>query len=417
MKCRPTTLTATLLTAFWAAGCGSSCPPADLHPLETTPAYAVITSDYTATAIALLDQNGELVTEAWVDSATTQPGLVTALSGDVTLPTGIVKPGALTWIDRGQDAIARVAMPGGTVLDQTSDVPPAQPGQVAFKGNPQDVVRDTGDQVWISRFEPNSDSTAPPLDRGNDLVLADLSTGQLLDRIALDGLDTEIMESGSTIHIYARPSRMVAAGPRLVVGLSRLDLQFQAAGPGAVAIVDTAGRTAIALHIPKLENCGEVAPVQGDDSRVLVDCLGFPYGDQATAGVAQVHVAGDGTATVDEIWHASDHPSTPVITGGLLSLGGTRLLGVAAGDTSGGTPDRLIALDLGTGATTDVYDAQGAFTLGDGAYDPGRSLVLWTDTDAGIVRFDVIGNAVTYRDAIVPSPCRGLPALAIAPLQ
>lgn len=410
-----------------AVGCGaeSPCGRAALAPLDRTPAYAVVTGDFTSTAIALLDARGTPITGAWIDSGTTRPGLATTISGDVALPTRPVTPGVLTVIDRfGVDRITRIAVPEGNVLGQVPTTPAMRRGQTAFRANPHDAVALEGSGALVSRFEPNLDPRAAPLDRGNDLLRVDMAAGELTDRIPLGSLDVHVTgPRGEDTRVYARPSRMVRTGSRIVVGLARLSADFMVAGPGAVAIVDPVAGTARALALEGLTNCGEVVPVPRRPNRAAVVCSGptfaeGPEGRREGAGAAWIHVPPDRAAHVAHLWRAAEHPSVPPVSRGAVAIGDTHLVVAARGSEPTGAPDRLVRLDLASGETQVVAEGDGGFVFGPGAFDSERHLLLIPDTVAGIRRFHVPrdGGAPEPMEVVDPSPCRELGAREIRPL-
>lgn len=386
------------------------CPPAELEPLARLPAHAVVTSDYQSTAVALLDGDGALITEAWIDSGTTKPGIVAALTGDVTLPTQ-PWPGELVLIDRfGVDVITRIEVPSGRVLGQ---VPTRGEQRSGYRPNPQDVVRLGPTLALVSRHEPNLDPGAPEIDRGDDLVLVDLEESQVVDRIGLEHLG--IPSDGGPIR--ARPSRMVRRGELVVVGLARLSDAWES-GPGAVAIVDPEARTATEVPLAGLRDCGLVRAVADDPTRALVLCAGQPFAEgtltaaseetrRVHAGLAILDVSDDGTAEVAHVFRAADHPSTPVPTSSLVSLGGTRALAIAMGDERDRRRDRAIVVDVATGAAQIVLEAP-AFAIGVGRFAPSEGTVLLPDSTAGIRRMQA--DTFEMSPETDPSPCRGLPS-------
>src|SRR5947207_2599761 len=80
---------------FGTSDAGAPAPGEDPEPL----AYGVVASDRIVTSIALLEADGTLLRRDLVDSGSAPPGLVTALSGDVVLPTRSGDPETLTLID------------------------------------------------------------------------------------------------------------------------------------------------------------------------------------------------------------------------------------------------------------------------------------------------------------------------------
>jgi len=394
-----------------ACGTDPPCPAAALDVLEATPAWAVVTSDFTSTAIALLDDEGALVEEAWVDSGSAEPGIVAALSGDVALPSRPLATGELTLIDRfGVDIVSRFDLTRGTVIAQLDTQLDASAGGGGFRANPQDVLLDGG-SLLVSRFQPNLDPGAPELDRGNDLVWVD--EGGPRARIAFDALDTDV----DGVRIYARPGRMARLGDSLLVGLGRLDADFAISGPGAVAVVSGEPPTVSAIALDGLSNCPELRGNPTGDA-VIVLCAGDTFAlaedRRAGAGVARI-VEGRSGPSVSEIWRAVDHPAAPVPTGTPVPLGGARVAVPALGEAAGG--DQIAVVDLVSEEIAVGYVAEDAFVIGAGGYDPATRLLLVPDANVGILRFHVDELALTPLAPIDVSPCRGLPAREVGALS
>jgi hypothetical protein len=113
----------------------------------------------------------------------------------------------------------------------------------------------------------------------------------------------------------------------------------------------------------------------------------------------------DGTLQVEHLWRAVDHPDAPLAVGAVVSLGGSELVAVAhgegeqrdaAGELAGpASRDRAYVVDLATGVRRLLFEAEGRFVVGSGAYDPDSGLLLIPDasTDgaarpvAGVRRF------------------------------
>src|SRR5690606_36446605 len=141
----------------------TSCPPADLAPIAGEPAYAFVGSDYASSVIGVLDADGNLLCEAWIDSGTVTPTLVPAVSGDTVLG-GPLAPCVVTVIDRDADVLTFLdACAERDVLLGQLDVGPT------FYANPQDAIAIDETRALVSRSQPNLRPGADELERGNDL--------------------------------------------------------------------------------------------------------------------------------------------------------------------------------------------------------------------------------------------------------
>jgi len=417
---------AALTSALLLAACSveSPFPPADLAPLEAEPGFAAVTSDYESTAIAILAPDGALITEAWVDSGTTEPGIAAALSGDVVLPTDPV-PGELVLLDRfGVDVVTRIALPDGAVIGQLPTQLDRDHSPSGFRANPHDVVFLADGRVVVSRYDRNPNGGAPPLDAGNDLVVVDAASGTLEHRVAMDAADVP-HEDGTR---WARPDRMARVGDRLVVGLGRMSTQWEAA-TGAIAVVDP-NATAPTVEVTVLEGlaaCGLVRAVPGDGQRVAVLCSGDPFEpgtlDESSlarrrmrAGLATLRIDATGAAAVEHLWRAAEHPDGPVPTSALAALGEARVAFAAWGDPGAERPDRLFVADLATGAMRLAFETE-PFAVGSGAYDTDTGVLVLPDAAVGVRRVRIEADLSTAElPAIDPSPGRNLPPREIARL-
>ena len=354
--------------------------------------FGVVLSDYQSTAIGLLSDTGHPLTECWIDSGSQAPGLVAALSGDVVLATD-QPDGVLTVIDRfGTDVYSRVSLDAPTVLGQVRLQDPAVTG--AFSANPHDAVAVSASSVWVSRFAANVDEDAVALGRGSDLLELDPTTFDRTGRrISFEAFTTSVTVPTDDGPIqkpaYPRPSRIVRVGSTLIVGLARMTLQFDGAGPGAVAVVHTATQTAALFSLPDgVANCGRVGPVPGRADAVVVGCTGFsnPFGDEvqlrAGAGLFMLQVDGNGVSVL-HAWRPRDEPEAPLAVNEVVAIDERRALAVDSGGTGN---DRAYVIDLATGTATLLFESDGAFAVGAGAVtDDGVLLV--PDAEAGLRRF------------------------------
>lgn len=413
------------LAAALLAACAepSACPAADLSPPERAPAFAVVASDYSSTAVALLDADGVLIREAWVDSGTVPPGVVAALSGDVAIPATPVAECVLAVIDRWPAAVV-------TFLDlcaQSAEDAVVSQLDVSdgFASNPHDVLGLGDGRALVSRHAPS-----PHGEGGNDLLVVDWRDGRVLSRIDLAPLDARVDDT----HVLARPSRMapLEAGEarRVLVGLARLDRDWMVAGPGAVAVLEPAGGAVEAVALPGLANCGEVDPVPGRPALAAVTCSGETWDPQAgtwageearraTAGVALLELGADGAVRVRATWRAAEHPAQPSFNAWAVPLDAERVVATAMGDFGRGIDDRVGVLGLDGAETTLLMEADDAFVVGDGAFDPASGLLLIPDAHAGAVRrFRREGDgALRPLEPVDVAGCRGLPPREVRRLR
>lgn len=397
------------LLALLAAACTepASCPPADLGALDRAPAFAFVASDYGSSAVGLLDADGAMVREAWLDTGTAAPGLVAALSGDVVLASRAPGRCVLGVIDRsGTDVV--------TLLDACASEPRAVQIDVgpSFDANPQDVLAIDDTRALVSRHDPSLRPSAGELERGNDLLAVDWRQGRVLSRVDLSALD--LVDGERT---YARPGRMVrlerGAHAVVVIGLARLSEDFMRAGAGAAAVLDAATMRVSEVALDGLVNCAEVDAAPGDPAVAIVTCQGASFGDaearRAGAGVAALELGEDGAVIVRSAWRAADHAEGPVFNTWSVPLSAERVVTVAMGDVRQGLGDVAGVIDLGRGEATLLVEAAEAFVLGDGAYDADARLLLLPDAHDGTVRRFVLSDPPRELEPVEASSCRGLP--------
>lgn len=396
MKRWPALIAAALVTA-----CGSGDPqppngPASLAPLSDSPGYGVILSDYSSSALAVLDGDGKILDEAWLHSGTTLPGLVATLSGDVVLPTTQLA-GSLMLIDRLRtDVVTRIEVPSGVIIGQvrTHD----GDGQSAgWSSNPNDVAIISDTSAWVSRYAHNMDEMATAANAGTDLIEINPTTMQRTgDRIDLSSLDTTAIamtDAGPiTEPVPARPNRIVGVGDTLIVGLDRLGVSFQSSGEGMVAVVDLTSRQVTGLALADLAGCGRLMPVPGDASLVAVTCIGFsqPYGEvaqlRASSGIAMLRVSG-ATVTIERLWRTSSGMNSAISVQNMVPLSATEVLAVKFGSI-GSDHDSLFVVDLDSGTQTLVFDSANAFDIGTPSFDAASGTVFVPDATAGLRKFE-----------------------------
>ncbi|UJR80261.1 hypothetical protein [Sandaracinus amylolyticus] len=405
------------------AACGTErpCDVADLAPISRAPAFGVVLSDYASTAIALLDEDGDAITESWIDSGTRASGIAAGLGGDVVV-VATPEPGTLALLERfNADRLTLAAYATGAVrqIDLRGDDPEAPSGH---SPNVQDVLAIDGPIALVARANPSFHPDAPELARGNDVVVVDVAQGLVLTRIDL-AADTSAPDGTP---IYARPTTLVpiahsSGARRVLVGLQRLSADFTLTGDGALAVVDPVARARAELvTLDGLSGCHGVRAIPGVPDRAMILCTGDAFAPglerRREAGIARVAIDPDGRITLDRVWRASDHESAPSPTTGLVSLDASRAIYVA--DPRGESGRDVVALlDLDAASTAILLEAEASFVLGSGALDPARGLLLVPDADArGVHRLDVDADGVTLRDFVLLPTCRTLPPREITQL-
>ena len=390
--------------ALAAVGCGdSNSSPAGggtaaLEALGAMPRYAVLSSDFSSSSIAMLNEDFAILDESWLNSGTTYPGLVATLSGDVVLPNRQAGDGTFAVIDRYfTDVVTRFFVPSGNLNGQVrthGDV-----GDSGFSSNPQDFIFAAEDSAWAPRYESNLNPSAPAENQGNDLIEvnpADMSlTGRRIDLSSFNTTGTVMAQDGAVeVDVFARPSRAVLFGATLVVGLDRISANFDAAGSGMVAVVDLEDESVAGVELPGLQSCGNVLPVPGVPSKVVVACVGFavPFGEETqvrgSSGIVLLDVNASGV-TVERVWRVADHPSSAIAVNSVAVVDEQRVVGIATGNFET-TVDELYLIDLVTGSQELIHDSTGSFVIGLSAYDPDSEMLYVPDAiENAVVEFAV----------------------------
>jgi len=388
------------------------CDNGRLEPITRPVGVAVVFSDYTSTAIGLLDSEGELLTESWIDSGTTPSGVSTTLSGDVVLPTTSVLPRTLTWIDRlGVDVITQIGFERPLTVKQFNVQLPTQQGQSAYRANPQDARALPDGGLLVTRHEPNLAPNAPSIDQGDDLVMV-APDNTITRRIDLAQFSTTFEDT----LIYARPTQIATLGRTWVVGTARLSADFRQAAAGAVALVDHQTYAVSAQMLEGLANCGEVREAPNDTTTVFVLCAGGTFGIEqtrrSTAGIVRLQLDAQGAPQVTKVWRASEHADAPSPSSALLALNATHVLAVANGDDAANQGDQLVAYNVETGTHQITFQAHENFVLGRGTYNPVTGLLFVPDAQRGVLRWRVTTElSFEERSAVAATTCHRLPAL------
>jgi hypothetical protein len=138
-------------------------------------------------------------------------------------------------------------------------------------------------------------------------------------------------------NVNAAPWRVKVVGNRVYVTLAHLDQNFQPAGDGKLAVVDTATDALVAGAASiDLVGCQNPGALETDGTTLYVACGHF---DLTGAGIARVNVAGGGPALVDVVPTPGVAPVSIAVCSGRAYLG----------DRASGT---IVRYDPSTGGIT-----------------------------------------------------------------
>jgi hypothetical protein len=333
---------------------------------------------------------------------------LTALSGDVALPSSPASDARIHLIDRFPNAVLTVVDPLTASVQAQTRLSPD------FVGNPQDLIAfPDADLLLVSRLE--YDSRAP--DIGSDLALFRRSDLTPLGRVDLapfadDGLDP-------------MPTRFAETTDLIWVGLTHLNRDFTAPGPGrilALARAESSFTVVARGELPDLQNCGHIASPPTHDA-VWVVCSGL-FRDSVTPRIERSGLARftspsiaappavqPATLTPDRLVRASTLGRP--FSFSLASLTADTVAAILLGDLADATPDRLVLITTSPDAAPSVTTlAEGTtFDLGGLLYLAESSLLLLSDGNRytpRLRRFDLSQTPPLELSPVTVSPS-GLP--------
>jgi len=228
---------------------------------ELCPAGVVtVLSDYLSTQIALLDKNGEVLSESFVSSGSMEAsGVAAPLSGDVVAPSNRSDSGEVVLLDRfGTNVITWVDPASAEVRAQL-------PVGSGFESNPRDYLELSATKAYVPRWGENAEpSEDDPYSQGGDVLIVDPSIPEISGTIALP------RESDQP----PRPSSVTLLGRNALVVLQRLALDFASQGDSEIVAVDTdSDEIAWHLVLDGLEGCGRVM-LSPSGKRMALGCTG-----------------------------------------------------------------------------------------------------------------------------------------------
>ncbi|HET9622852.1 MAG TPA: hypothetical protein VFP84_15870 [Kofleriaceae bacterium] len=363
--------------------------------------FAVINSDFSAsTSLSLLDRDGKVVKGDCFTSGTKAPGVTTALSSDVVLPSWAQAGNEVMTIDR-RNAVLTWLDPATCVPSRQLDV------STGFSANPHDVVSVAANKAYVLRSELNKAPGKVPFDAGDDLLIIDPSKPAITGRIDLAPFAVQVAGT----KIQARPERARRIGDKLYVALSNLSADFATAAHGRIAIVDLATDTVSGtIDIPDLDNCSNLSYVTQSQT-LIVACNGsFSAADQtAVSGIVSIDTT---TNTVSKVQAAAPFGKLPVFTYAGIAKRGALGFAVTSGDFGGPRKDQLWRFDTAAASANSIASGGDGFVYGTVLIDPSKERVYLTDATASaphLLVFAYTSTATTAQPSINTSPTAGLP--------
>lgn len=360
-------------------------------------AFAVASSDYvSSTNVSIVSPNGSVLSESIVSSGSAPPGVTTALSGDVVLPSSAPASGRLVLIDRYPNSVLTwLDVETGTVIRQLSVA-------TGFASNPYDYLEVSDSKAYVTRYGTNPVPGRQPFDAGGDVLVIDTASNSITGRIGL--------ATSADATYFARPDRMVRVNTEVWVMLERWDADFRTVASSRITAIETTTDSITwSLDLPGAENCGGFVR-SPSGKRIALSCSGNLSPPVTTAGRALILI----DATVRPPKEIRRYPEAAVLDapfGPYISFASDELLvGVAYGEDGGPRRDALFTLNVDTAEVRTVADAGASFTLGDVFCSPGcTDLCLVTDAASKTLRaFHIDADTLTDVRSIAVDPSIGL---------
>lgn len=396
-----------------AAGCGVDSESNDTGGIDpgSSPApvrgFAVVNSDYDSASVSLLSPSGEVLSASFISSASADPGLSAALSGDLVLPTTTVTGPELVLVDRlPGSVITWVNLETATVRAQLSVA-------TGFTSNPHEYVPYSATKAFVTRFEVNLASGAEEYDQGDDVLVVDPERAAITARI-----DLGPAMAGEPAGFFATPDRALMAGGKLrVLALGFNDDLSERVASRLITIDPESHAIEHVLVFEGMNSCGGLA-LSPDGTELAVACNGAFGTDPAEgfpdSGVLVVALGDEpvetarwtspelGITQVNNLeWVGRDHVA--LVTYGRYNEDRSAVV----------AKDGARTLDVRAGTITEPWLESRPFRLGELACSLSHQTCLLADaeTDGGVVQILHVDDAgtVTSGGSVKPDAGSGLP--------
>ncbi|MCB9728530.1 MAG: hypothetical protein H6744_18840 [Deltaproteobacteria bacterium] len=340
-----------LTLLVFGPACDATEPPSTAGaPTAAEAGLAVVCSDYASTAVALMDPEGARVTAPLlIHSGSAPPGVLVALSGDISLPTAPVAGGAVVLLDRFPNGVVTWVDPVSATVIRQVDL-----GR-GFAPNIRDLVPLGGARWLVTRANPNRQPDPGALDRGDDLLL-----------IESDGTPLTAVDAGDPDGFPGRPDRLLRRSDTEVwVSLNRASLDFTSWRDGMVGRVRAGADGSLGwlerVEYPGTRCCGGLTT---DGVRTALACPG-----SFDTGAHTVAPAGSAVLTLDDSAAETarlvgDDPRVGAPFGqDIAMMADGRVALVALGDFDGAV-DRVLAWDPDADTVVELYRASAPFIIG-----------------------------------------------------
>ena len=388
------------------AACGVPAPPSSTGGVHVESnagcpgALVAVSSDYASSNVSVLSTTGHLLSESILSSGSAPPGLSTALSGDVVLPSVAPPSGRLVLVDRYPNSVVTWLDPAtAAVLAQLSV-------GTGFASNPHDYLELDAAKAYVTRYASNPHPGSQPNDAGGDLLILDTERYAVTGSVALTQPDDGVY--------LPHPSRLLAVNGEAWVVLERFAEDFSDAGDARIVGVSPATDAAAwSLDLPGVANCGAVA-VDPAGERVALSCSGPLARADAVEHSAVVLLDATVEPPVEltrfDVSMGRGLLPQPALAWATDSI----LLGALYGDQARGLSDLAYALDVTSGSATPLLDAGAAFVLGDTLCSAECTDCFMADAQANALRtFKVEDGQIVLGHDVAVDPGIGLPPRAL----
>lgn len=175
-----------VVLAFGLVGCSLESKDISTGGVDATgstmcPAGMVaVLGDYVTSQVALLDLQGNALSESFLSSGSTMASQLAApFSGDLGLPSTPSASGEIVILDRfGTNVLTWVDPKTATVRAQL-------PIGTGFESNPYDYLELSKTKAYVARFGENTTPGKVPFDQGGDILIVDPSVPRIVSSISL----------------------------------------------------------------------------------------------------------------------------------------------------------------------------------------------------------------------------------------
>jgi hypothetical protein len=364
---------------------GEPFVPSEPEPVR---GFFVVHSDYASVSVSVLDVDGDVLSASLISSGSEAAGLSTALSGDVTSPTGTLQGSEIVLLDRANNVLSWVNLKDASVRAQLNI------GPGGFDANPYDYAAYDANKAYVARHESNFAAGAADFDQGGDVLVVDPESATISGRI-----DMSAVLGDDADDFLPRTDSLLISGSYLYASLTVADADFAAYGASRVVRIDPETDQVVdVLTISDQKNCGGLS-VSPDGRQLALGCVGDWSGDPvATSGIVLVDLTGPELSVVDQF------PADGLLDaqiGGLAFASNEALLFSNTGSYDDSfavvAGDSLALLNVATGELVGESLLQTAepYNLGGVRCAPEERVCVTADAETGVVqhvRFTAAGE-------------------------